>query len=322
VLEVYSDFQCPFCVRLAAPIEQLRVVVGDQLVVRFKHFPLDFHRDAPLAHRAAIAAEEQGKFWEMHDLIFANPGRLKREDLLRYAAELGLDQAKFEAALDGTASQDRVQQDVEEGKRLGVTGTPTMRLNDKMISGARTYAQLRELVTTEAKISLPAPLSAEQLTKGPAGAPVKIELFVDLTSPLAFAAIDAVDEVVAENPARFSLRLRSFATSDASMALHQWLLAAAAQGSLWPAIYSLATGPHPDLDLTADRLRLDRKRIQSEVRNGLYRGVIQEDLVEATRLGLRGSPALAIRGQRVEGLVSPEEIRRVVSEVESKGGDQ
>src|SRR4051812_45256214 len=78
-VEVFSDFQCPFCGQFAAPVRELesKGVEGITMEVTFRHFPLSFHADAQLAHQAAVAAGNQGKFWEMHDLMFANQSALK-----------------------------------------------------------------------------------------------------------------------------------------------------------------------------------------------------------------------------------------------------
>jgi protein-disulfide isomerase len=92
----FSDFQCPFCARALPSVQQLMKVNQDNVRFVFKNFPLDFHPDSPLAHMAALAAGEQGKFWEMHDLIFAHQKTLKRTDLLGLASRLGLDMSRLD----------------------------------------------------------------------------------------------------------------------------------------------------------------------------------------------------------------------------------
>ena len=84
---LYPDFQCPFCAQFAVPVRQLQTdgVHGVKTTVTFKNFPLSIHPGAQLAHQAAMAAKAQGKFWEMHDLLFANQGRVQRSDLVGYA---------------------------------------------------------------------------------------------------------------------------------------------------------------------------------------------------------------------------------------------
>ena len=145
---IYSDFQCPFCRQFAAPTRELRVngLNGRPMTVTFKHFPLPFHRNAQLAHRAAEAAKAQGKFWEMHDLLFANQAHLGRADLLAYASTLGLDLTRFEKDLDSETTKSVVAADVAEGQRAGITATPSYFINGRLFEGTRTGAQLASLV--------------------------------------------------------------------------------------------------------------------------------------------------------------------------------
>jgi protein-disulfide isomerase len=107
---------------------------------------LPIHPQAREAHRAAVAAAEQGKFWEMHDAIFAQPAALDRAALARHAAALGLDGARFEKALDAPATDARVQADISEGQRIGVRGTPTFVINGRVFSGAQPYEAFKAQV--------------------------------------------------------------------------------------------------------------------------------------------------------------------------------
>src|SRR5215468_227845 len=94
---LFTDFQCPYCAELAPAFRALeaRGVEGVETTIELKHFPLNIHPAARLAHQAALAAARQGKFWEMHDLLFANRNAVRRDDLLQYAARLGLDLKRF-----------------------------------------------------------------------------------------------------------------------------------------------------------------------------------------------------------------------------------
>src|SRR6185312_10750016 len=104
----FSDFQCPFCSRAVPTIHQLETEYGGKVKIVFKQFPLPFHDKAHLAAEAALAAHEQGKFWQMHDKLFANQQALDRPSLEKYAQELGLDMAKFRAALDSGKFKNKV----------------------------------------------------------------------------------------------------------------------------------------------------------------------------------------------------------------------
>ena len=126
-LTLFSDFQCYYCAQMARPMRELesKGVDGVRTRIHFKNFPLGFHADAPLAARAAQAVGQQGKFWEMHDLLFANQKALKREDLLGYAERLQLDMARFRKDLDSEKFKALVAEDLAEGQKLGVDGIPS-----------------------------------------------------------------------------------------------------------------------------------------------------------------------------------------------------
>jgi protein-disulfide isomerase len=133
----FSDFQCGFCFRVNPTVAQLLDRYAGKIRVAFKHSPIEGHTAAPLAHRAAFAAQQQGKFWEMHDRIFANQRDMSREALLGHARALGLDVARFTADLDGAASQAALDRDLAEGAKLGVDGTPTFFINGTPLVGAQ-----------------------------------------------------------------------------------------------------------------------------------------------------------------------------------------
>ena len=133
----FSDFQCPFCTRVNPALKGVMDKYGDKVKIYFMHQPLPFHKDAPLAAEASLAANEQGKFWEYHDLLFANQKALKREDLEKYAQDLGLNMGKFKSALDQGKFQAKVKADQDAGRAAGANGTPTFFINGKKLVGAQ-----------------------------------------------------------------------------------------------------------------------------------------------------------------------------------------
>ncbi len=145
----FSDFQCPFCSRVGPTLEQVRETYGDQVRIVFKHLPLDMHRNAPGAHAAAEAAGRQGKFWEMHDKIFANQRELNDEKYKEYATELGLDVARFEKDVASDEVKARIEADKREAARLGATGTPSFFINGRFLSGARPFEAFQEVIDAE-----------------------------------------------------------------------------------------------------------------------------------------------------------------------------
>jgi protein-disulfide isomerase len=122
----YADFECPFCARSTGLGKELRAHFGDDLRYVFRHLPLpDVHPHAELAAAAAEAAAAQGRFWEMHDLLFAHQDELELEDLAGYAGDLGLDVEEFLRDVDEQRHAARIREDVADAEASGARGTPT-----------------------------------------------------------------------------------------------------------------------------------------------------------------------------------------------------
>lgn len=151
VLVEYSDFQCPACGAYYPILKRLHQEFGDRIRFAYRHFPLKQHPHAELAARAAEAAGRQGKFWEMHDLIFEGQATWTdqshpEETFIRYARRLGLDIERFRADLDSGEVQKAIEKSQESGNRAGIEGTPTFFLNGVMIQNPRGYDEFRTLL--------------------------------------------------------------------------------------------------------------------------------------------------------------------------------
>jgi len=142
----FSDFQCPFCSRVVPTVQQIEKEYGKKVRVVFKHNPLPFHADAPLAAEAAVAAQQQGKFWEMHDKMFANQQNIKRPDLEKYAQEIGLDVGKFKAALDSGAGKAQVEADKKLAAQVGANGTPNFYIDGRNVVGAVPFDEFKKVI--------------------------------------------------------------------------------------------------------------------------------------------------------------------------------
>jgi protein-disulfide isomerase len=151
VIVEYSDFQCPFCARVVPTLKSIAEKYPKQVRIAFKHFPLDFHPKAKPAHMASMAAEEQGKFWEMHDRIFEHQSEMSPEHLTAHAQEIGLNLDQFKKSLNNTEYQKEMEQNLAEGRQLGVTGTPTFFVNGKRLVGAKPLEAFVELIEEELK---------------------------------------------------------------------------------------------------------------------------------------------------------------------------
>lgn len=145
----FSDFQCPFCSKAEDSVSQVMEQYAGKVKLVFRHFPLSFHPNAEKAAEAAMCAEEQGKFWEMHKVLFANQQKLGVDDLKAHAATLGLDTAKFNACLDGGSKKAIVEADQKAGSEAGVNGTPAFFINGKMLSGALPFAEFKKVIDAE-----------------------------------------------------------------------------------------------------------------------------------------------------------------------------
>jgi protein-disulfide isomerase len=145
----WSDFQCPFCRRATPTLDQIQKEYGDKVQIVFKHMPLSMHTKARPAHAAAEAAGLQGKFWEMHDKIFADQRNLSTEIYEKYAADLGLDVDKFKKDSAGDVVEKRIAADYAQATKLGVTGTPAFFVNGRFLSGAQPFSSFKTLIDKE-----------------------------------------------------------------------------------------------------------------------------------------------------------------------------
>jgi len=148
----FSDFQCPFSARhfqqVFPQIEKEYIATG-KVKYYFRDFPLSFHQYAQKAAEAARCANEQGKFWEYHDKVFANQKAISLENLKEWAKELGLDMAKFSDCLDSGRFEQAVKEDFADGQSAGVRGTPSFFINGQMVVGAKPFERFQEVIEEE-----------------------------------------------------------------------------------------------------------------------------------------------------------------------------
>lgn len=151
----YSDFQCPACAQYYPIVKALADEFDQQIAIVYRHFPLiTIHPFADLAARSTEAAAAQGKFWEMHDMLFENQtewtSSSPRDTIRGYAESLGLDVVQFEADLESDAVKDKVRGDLLSGQRARVNATPTFFVNgEKLETNPRSYNEFAELIRLE-----------------------------------------------------------------------------------------------------------------------------------------------------------------------------
>jgi protein-disulfide isomerase len=145
----FSDYQCPYCSRVEETTSQLVKQYGDKIRIVFRDFPLEFHPNAQKAAEAANCAGAQGKYWEMHDALFANQQALDRDSLEKYAKSLKLEMKPFKQCLDSDQFAEEVKRDARDGSLHGVRGTPTFFVNGVILPGALPLADFQEAIDRE-----------------------------------------------------------------------------------------------------------------------------------------------------------------------------
>lgn len=153
IITEYSDFQCPACAAYYELVKQAHKDFGDNLAIVYRHFPLrQIHANAEAAALSAEAAGRQGKFWEMHDMIFESQENWKdeknaQEIFSEYAGKLDLDAERFKLDLNSKELKQKVEADYQSGIKAGVNHTPTFFLNGKEIQNPRSYEEFKQIIS-------------------------------------------------------------------------------------------------------------------------------------------------------------------------------
>jgi protein-disulfide isomerase len=146
----FADFQCPYCEAAEATLKQVLQKYEGRVQLGFRDFPLrQIHPQAQSAAEASRCAGNQGKFWEYHDVLFANQTDLNENAYAEHARKIGLDVAKFQACLDSGSSRPLIESDLQSGMAVGVTGTPAFYINGAMLSGAQPASDFESIIDLE-----------------------------------------------------------------------------------------------------------------------------------------------------------------------------
>ena len=153
----YSDFQCPFCKRVQSTLDKLREYYSEEVQFGYRHFPLEFHKEARSMAESVECARDQGKFWELQKILYDSVDKVPRENLHRYAKKAGVKNIRrFQVCLNERKYKDRVLNDLKEGMQLGIRGTPTFILgafdkdtrvvHGELLSGAVSEEKFKEVI--------------------------------------------------------------------------------------------------------------------------------------------------------------------------------
>ena len=146
IVAEFSDFECPYCARGAEVFNKAKKEYSDKVKFVFKQFPLSFHKNAHLAGQASLCVNEQGKFFEYHDLLFKNNKALAKKDLIKYAGDLKLDIKKFTKCVESGRMKAQVDADMKQGQSYGISGTPAYIVDGELIVGAVPYEQIKTAI--------------------------------------------------------------------------------------------------------------------------------------------------------------------------------
>jgi protein-disulfide isomerase len=348
---VFADYQCPFCEAVLPVLSKVMAEHPKDIRLAWRQRPLTvMHSAAELASEAALAARDQNKFWEMNALLYAHPNALALADLEGYAEKLGLDRAKFHAALTSHKYAREVEDDSAAGLKLGAVGTPTLFINGRSVNGYVSYEELTRILTEElayadgliaqgtprgklydrilqaAKAEGPheelAPAVDVKVgdapVRGPANAKVTIIEFGDFQCPYC----GRVEAELNELRKIYGKKIR-VAWKDDPLPIHaQAMLAAEAaraagdQGKFWP-MHDWLLEHQDSLGLTsiedaARQMGLDMKKFSKTLDAWSHRPQIDRDLEEVEKFGVQGTPTLFINGRRTQGVLPIEQLRDLV----------
>lgn len=147
----FSDFQCPYCAQAVGKLNAILKAYPNQVKLVYKQYPLDMHSQAALAAAASLAAHRQGKFWPLHDAMYADRTHLSRQTILAMAAHVGLDTKRFVEDWDSPTVKQAVAREEMEGDKAGVDSTPTVFIDGRKYNGALDLDAVRPIIEAELK---------------------------------------------------------------------------------------------------------------------------------------------------------------------------
>lgn len=348
----YSDYECPFCARVEPTLARILREYPDSVRIVFSHNPLPFHKHAMRAHQAAYAAGKQGKFWEMHDLLFKNQKKLTDNHFMQYAQKLDLDMNKFKADIDAPETLNAIQKNLKEGTEKNISGAPNFLINGVPLTGAQPYESFKKIIEQElkkakliqkehngmegdklyAEIIKKAPKIAPKDTVrlfvetdnapilGNPNAPITIVEFTDFECPFCSRANATLHQLQAEYPDKIRIVFKNNPLSfhKNANAAHRAALAAQAQGKFREMHDLLFANQKSlsaaDLEKYAAQIGLDLNRFRQDMESDAIKKHIEKDLNDGQNFDVRGTPHFFINGTRLKGAQPIDKFRAVIDE--------
>ncbi len=321
----YMDYECPFCRRAHATVNQVKQKYGDKVRLVYLQNPLSFHKNATLAAKAALAAGEQGRYREMHDMLLAGKG-LQRDQILTNAQSLSLDVAQFTADLDSDRFNARIQQDQAQAARIGASATPFFFINGRTVRGAQPMPVFEKIIEEELAGNL-APTTwvaraesrpsqpredpnkiykvdlANSISRGPEDAPITLVEFTAFQCGFCKRSQATIQEIMDTYPGqvRHVVMYKPLRAPTGAIAS----LAAERQGKYWEYRNLLFgnSGAMTDenLRLWAQQLGLNVDQFEKDRQDPALLQFVQNNSRQASGLGVRGTPTFFINGKKLVG---------------------
>ena len=330
----FADFQCPYCYQLLDELYQVTEAYDDQILMVYRHFPLtNIHPDALVSAEASMCAEEQGRFWEMHDAMFANQSALGLLSLEQTARRIGMDGAAFDECMESRKYQAEVEEDLRVGRELGITGTPVLFINGRFMSGVKDAEAIEAVVLDELERA-GVDIEKRRLeprrfdvaadghpAKGPADATVTIVEFADFQCPFCQQLIGTLDRVMGTYGDDVRLVYRQFPIETIhpfAQKAAEASLCAEDQGRFWE-MHDAMVKDQLGLDVgalkaAARALGLDGRSFDRCLDSGTHAAEVAEDLAAGRAVGVTGTPALFINGRYLEGIQRFETLAEIIDD--------
>ena len=322
----FTDYQCAFCRRAHATINQVKEKYGDKVRLVYMQNPLGFHKDAPMAAKAALAAGEQGRFRDMHDLLLSSAD-LKQGTLLANARSLDLDMPAFTAAMTGNKFDSRIQKDQAQASRVGASATPFFFINGRSVRGAQPMASFEAIIDQELAGNLPptkwvasaaAPASrrpaenpnkiykvdmANSISRGPEDAPITLVEITAFQCGFCKRSQTTIQQIMDTYPGkvRHVVMYKPLRAPTGAIAS----LAADRQGKYWEYRNLLFENQRAmtdqNLQLWAQQLGMDVEKFAKDRQDPALAQFVQNNSRQASSLGVRGTPTFFINGKKLVG---------------------
>lgn len=340
----YADFFCGYCKRAMPAMKKISETYPDKVRQIFKHHPLSNTpgKGSFRAHEAAVCAQEQGKFWEFQEKVFAAPSSLDDAGLQAIASQTGLNIPKYTECLKSGRAISVIQADLAEGSSRGIQGTPYFLVNETVISGTRPFEKFQQIIESYLKTGKPpadmaannqAPVPPAPPAKvefndlkgrpaiGPENAPVTLVEFSDYHCPFCQRLDGTVKKVIEAYKDKVRVVWRHFPLDMHAGAdrTHQASECAHEQGKFWPfhdKIFSEFKHSWTDADYEkiAKETGLDNGKFKSCMQSDASKKKVQEDIVKGKSSGVRGTPAIFLNGILMSGAQPFESYKAAIDE--------